>query len=162
MPAATRSAWVQSERVCPRSQRSGAPWQLAHETPSSGPAPVPRRDGLTPARGAWQTTQRGLDEGSGIASASAILAARAVVRVAKEREWASSWDQTANWSLRSPAPPWQPLVEHVPAPSVAASARSTAPPAARPTAQNRPRLIAGRIFIRIGGRTAPFKPFSYE
>src|SRR5476649_286684 len=113
MPAATRSAWVQSARVWPRSQPSGRLWQLTHETPSEASTPSPSADGSTVARGAWQTTQRGLVAGFGIESASAILAEREVVRAPKVRAWTSRCDQVTNWPLFSPAPPWQPLVEQV-------------------------------------------------
>jgi hypothetical protein len=71
--------------------------------------------------------QRGLVEGLAIESASAIRAARAVVNVAYEREWTSRCDQVTNSSWRSPAPPWQPLVEHEFEPSVATPPAGAAP-----------------------------------
>jgi len=79
------------------------------------------------AFGAWQTTQRGLTAGFGIASDSAILADRAVVSVAYERECTSRCDQVTNWLFRSPAPPWQPLDTTLsPAPEVVQPVNSLA------------------------------------
>jgi hypothetical protein len=103
---------------------------------------------------------RGLPVGSGIDSASAMRAARAVVSVAYEWEWASSWDQMAYCPLRSPAPPWHPLVEHVAAPSGAVSAQDAERDAARPTARHRPPLNADRIFIGFAVPPAAINPFS--
>jgi hypothetical protein len=134
--------------------------QLTQETPSSGLTPDPRPEGPASAIGAWQTMQRGLLVGSDIESASAMREARAVVRVAYEWEWASSWDQMANWPLRSPAPPWHPLVEHVLAASGTVSAPNAIREAAKPTAKHRPLLNADRIFIGFGGRAAPINQYS--
>ena len=70
-------------------------------------ASAARSEGATVCTGAWQVVQRALVVASGILSASAIRAARAVVRVAYARECTSCWDHVTNCRLFSSAPPWQ-------------------------------------------------------
>src|ERR1700722_102685 len=128
------------------------PWQLPHETPSAGSTPEPRPAESAPASGAWQTTQRGLAAGFGIESASAILAERAVVSVAYDLECTSRCDQTTYWSLRSPPPPWQPLLEHVFAPRAISSAARPLAGAEIQKMRIRPARIADRMIIGLARR----------
>jgi hypothetical protein len=124
-------------------------WQLTQDTPSEASTPAPSEAGSTVASGAWQTTHLGLDAGSGIDSASAILAEREVVSAEKVREWTSRCDHVTNWLLFSPAPPWHPLVEQLLAPSGSAPLAATETSAAAKKNWRITDCFAGRMIIGL-------------